>query len=50
MRVKISKIMIVIVGLTLMLFTFHILSPTAALAASASQIDRDARAALDESL
>ena len=41
-----SKIGIVIVGLTLMLFTFHLLSPAAALAASASQIDRDARAAL----
>ena len=41
-----SKIGIMIVGLTLMLFTFHVLSPAAALAASASEIDRDARAAL----
>ncbi len=48
MRVKISKIGIVIVGLTWILSTIYILSPTAALAASASQIDRDARAALDE--
>jgi len=35
-----------IVGLTLMLFSFHVLSPAAALAASASAIDRDARASL----
>jgi lipid-binding SYLF domain-containing protein len=46
MRAKTSKIGIVIVGLTLMLFTFHVLSPAAALAASASEIDRDARASL----
>ncbi|MGZ8424738.1 MAG: lipid-binding SYLF domain-containing protein [Candidatus Binatia bacterium] len=41
-----SKIGILIVGLTLMLFTFHVWSPAAALAAGASEIDRDARAAL----
>jgi len=41
-----SKIGIMIVGLTLTLFTFHVLSPAAALAASAAEIDRDARAAL----
>jgi lipid-binding SYLF domain-containing protein len=35
-----------IVGLTLTLFTFHLLSPAAAPAASAAEIDRDARAAL----
>jgi len=35
-----------IVGLTLMLFSFHVLSPAAALAASASAIDRDAMASL----
>ena len=34
------------VALTLMMFTLNVLSPTAALAASASAIDRDARAAL----
>ncbi len=43
-----SKIGILIVGLTLLLFTFHVWSPAAALAASASQIDRDARAALSD--
>jgi lipid-binding SYLF domain-containing protein len=41
-----SKMGILIVGLTLMLFTFHVWSPAAALAAGASEIDRDARAAL----
>jgi lipid-binding SYLF domain-containing protein len=41
-----SKIGIMIVGLTLTLFTFHLLSPAAAPAASAAEIDRDARAAL----
>ena len=41
-----SKIGIMIVGLTLTLFTFHVLSPTAAPAASKAEIDRDARAAL----
>ena len=41
-----SKMPDLIVGLTLMLFTFHVLSPAAALAASAREIDRDARAAL----
>lgn len=41
-----SKIKIMIVGLAWMLFTFHILSPAAALAAGAGEIDRDARAAL----
>ena len=41
-----SKIGIMIVGLTLTLFTFHLLSPAAASAASAAEIDRDARAAL----
>jgi lipid-binding SYLF domain-containing protein len=46
MRAKTSKIGIVIVGLTLMLFTFHVLSPAAARAASGSEIDRDARASL----
>jgi lipid-binding SYLF domain-containing protein len=35
-----------IVGLTLTLFTFHLLSPALAPAASAAEIDRDARAAL----
>lgn len=48
MRAKISNIGIVIVGLTWILSTFYILSPAAALAASASQIDRDARAALSD--
>ena len=48
MRVKISNIGIVIVGLTWILSTFYILSPAAVLAASASQIDRDARAALED--
>ncbi len=41
-----SKLGIMIVVVTLMAFTFHVLSPAAALAASASAIDRDARAAL----
>ena len=41
-----SKIGIMIVGLTLTLFTFHVLSPAAAPAASTAEIDRDARAAL----
>jgi len=41
-----SKIATMIVGLTLILLTFHVLSPAAAQAASASAIDRDARAAL----
>lgn len=41
-----SKMRNLIVGLTLMLFSFHVLSPAAALAASASAIDRDARASL----
>jgi len=41
-----SKIGIMIVGLTLTLFTFHLLSPAAAPAASKAEIDRDARAAL----
>ena len=41
-----SKIGILIVGLTLMLFTFQVLSPAAALAASASEIDRNAAQAL----
>ena len=41
-----SKIGIMIVGLTLTLFTFHVLSPAAAPAASKAEIDRDARAAL----
>jgi lipid-binding SYLF domain-containing protein len=41
-----SKIGIMIVGLTLTLFAFHLLSPAAAPAASAAEIDRDARAAL----
>jgi lipid-binding SYLF domain-containing protein len=35
-----------IVGLTLMLFIFHVLSPVVAQAASASEINRDARASL----
>ena len=43
-----SKIGILIVRLTLMFFTFHGLSPAAALAASASAIDRDARSSLDK--
>ena len=46
MRAKTSKIGIVIVGLTLMLFTIHVVSPTVAQAASASAIDRDARGSL----
>ena len=33
-------------GLILVLFIFHVLSPAAAQAASASEIDRDARASL----
>jgi lipid-binding SYLF domain-containing protein len=41
-----SKMRDLIVGLTAMLFTFYVFSPAAALAASASAIDRDARAAL----
>lgn len=41
-----SKMGNLIVGLTLMVLTIHVLSPAAALAASASAIDRDARAAL----
>ena len=41
-----SKMRNLIVGLTLMLFSFHVLSPAAALAASASAIDRDAMASL----
>ena len=41
-----SKIGILIVGLTSMLFTFHVLSPAAARAASASQIDRSATQSL----
>ncbi len=41
-----SKMPNLIVGLTLMLFTFHVFSPAAAQAASASEIDRDARVAL----
>ena len=40
------KMGILIVRLTSMLFAFHVLSPAAALAASASAIDRDARASL----
>jgi len=40
------KMGILIVGLTSMLFAFHVLNPAAALAASASAIDRDARASL----
>ena len=40
------KMGILIVGLTSMLFAFHVLSLAAALAASASAIDRDARASL----
>src|SRR6266513_2018477 len=45
-----SKIGILIAGLTLTLFTFHGLSPAAALAASASAsaIDRDAGSSLDK--
>jgi lipid-binding SYLF domain-containing protein len=35
-----------ILGLAMMLFTVHVLSPAAVLAASAREIDRDARAAL----
>jgi len=42
-----SKLRVLILGLTLM-FTFSVLSPAAALAASASAIDRDARAALTD--
>jgi len=41
-----SKMGNLIVGLTLMVLTIYVLSPAAALAASASAIDRDARAAL----
>ena len=41
-----SKMPNLILGLTLMLFTFQVLSPAAALAASAREIDRDARAVL----
>jgi lipid-binding SYLF domain-containing protein len=41
-----SKMRKLIVGLTVMLFTFHVWSLAAALAASASAIDRDARSAL----
>src|SRR6185295_2390826 len=50
MRVKNrkSQLVIMIVGLTLMLFTIHVLSPAAAQAASASEINRDARAALSK--
>ena len=40
------KMGILIVRLTSMLFAFHVSSPAAALAASASAIDRDARASL----
>ena len=39
-----TKMPNLIVGLALMLFTFHVLSPAAAQAASASEIDRDVRA------
>jgi lipid-binding SYLF domain-containing protein len=41
-----SKMPGLVLGLTLMFFIFHVLSPVAAQAASASEIDRDARAAL----
>ena len=40
------RMRILIVGLTLMLFTIHALGPTTALAASASAIDRDATSTL----
>jgi lipid-binding SYLF domain-containing protein len=39
-----TKMPNLIVGLALMLLTFHVLSPAAAQAASASEIDRDVRA------
>jgi lipid-binding SYLF domain-containing protein len=45
-RIHNSKISTMIVGLALLLFTFYVLSPAVAQAASASEIDRDARAAL----
>jgi lipid-binding SYLF domain-containing protein len=45
-RIQNSKIGTMILGLALLLFTFHVLSPAAAQAASASEINRDARAAL----
>ena len=45
-RTENSKITLMVVGLAVMLSTFHVLSPAAAQAASASEIDRDARAAL----
>ena len=48
MRAKTSKIGILIVGLAVMSITFQVLNSAAALAASASQIDRDARAALED--
>lgn len=41
-----SKMANLIVGLAVMLFTFHVVSPAAAQAASASEINRDARASL----
>ena len=45
-RNNLSKTPILMVALTLMMFTLNVLSPTAALAASASAINRDAKAAL----
>ena len=46
MRAKISKVGIVIVGLAVMLFSVSVVNTATALAASASEIDRDASAAL----
>ena len=45
-RNSLSKTAILMVALTLMMFTLHVFNPTAALAASASAIDRDAKASL----
>jgi lipid-binding SYLF domain-containing protein len=45
-RNNLSKTPILMVALTLMMFTLNVSSPTTALAASASAIDRDAKAAL----
>ena len=45
-RNSLSKTTIVVVVLTLMMFTLNVFGPAAALAASASAIDRDAKASL----
>ena len=45
-RNNLSKTPILMVALTLMMFTLNVFSPTAALAQSASAIDRNAKAAL----